>query len=231
MDIYLKELSNPKSQFRFPSMPDDDITISRKTQYQDYNIISRGSINFPNGMGDQSVKWSGYFWGSGRRKSSINRKWISPSTCVKKIESWQKKGTPLRLVVSGGGINLDVTIQSFTHRVFGGHGDISYDISFVPYKEIKIYTTKELGVNKASSKKKKTTRNSTSKSNKKNSTYKAVKGDTLCGISRKKYGTESKWTDIYKANKSIIEKEARKHGYKSSDNGWWIFPGTILTIP
>ena len=41
----------------------------------------------------------------------------------------------------------------------------------------------------------------------------------------------SKWKTIYNANKSTIEKTAKKHGYASSATGHWIFPGTKLTIP
>lgn len=96
---------------------------------------------------------------------------------------------------------------------------------------LKIYTTKELGIEKKAKKKKKTTRPSTKKSTKKKKTYRIVRGDTLCGISRKKYKTESKWRNIYNANKKVIEAAAKKHGRRNSDNGHWIYPGTVLTLP
>ena len=93
-------------------------------------------------MGTQIIKWSGYFWGAGRKKlASVNQKWIAPKTCASKLKSWQTKKTPLNLVVSEAGINEDVTIKSFEYKPFGGHGDYSYEISFVPYVEMKIYTT------------------------------------------------------------------------------------------
>lgn len=76
-----------------------------------------------------------------------------------------------------------------------------------------------------------TTRPSTKKSTKKKKTYRIVRGDTLCGISRKKYKTESKWRNIYNANKKVIEAAAKKHGRRNSDNGHWIYPGTVLTLP
>ena len=163
--------------------------------------------------------------------ASVNQKWIAPKTCASKLKSWQTKKTPLNLVVSEAGINEDVTIKSFEYKPFGGHGDYSYEISFVPYVEMKIYTTKELGTKKKAKKKKKTTRPSTKKSTKKKKTYRIVRGDTLCGISRKKYKTESKWRNIYNANKKVIEAAAKKHGRRNSDNGHWIYPGTVLTLP
>lgn len=57
-------------------------------------------------------------------------------------------------MVSEAGINEDVTIKSFEYKPFGGHGDYSYEISFVPYGDMKIYTTKELGTRKKAKKEK-----------------------------------------------------------------------------
>lgn len=165
MGAILKELHNSASKFQFPSMPKDDVDVKRETAYQEYNILGKGKMSYPSGMGTQIIKWSGYFWGAGRKKlASVNQKWIAPKTCASKLKSWQTKKTPLNLVVSEAGINEDVTIKSFEYKPFGGHGDYSYEISFVPYVEMKIYTTKELGTKKKAKKKKKTTRPSTKKS-------------------------------------------------------------------
>lgn len=35
-------------------------------------------------------------------------------------------------------------------------------------------------------------------------------------------------TTLYNSNKTIIESTAKAHGYKSSNNGNWIFPGEVL---
>ncbi|MCD8208767.1 MAG: LysM peptidoglycan-binding domain-containing protein [Bacteroidales bacterium] len=50
-------------------------------------------------------------------------------------------------------------------------------------------------------------------------------------MAKKYYNDGSKYTKIYNANKDTIESTAKKHGYSSSSNGNWIFPGTVLTIP
>ena len=65
----------------------------------------------------------------------------------------------------------------------------------------------------------------------KNKTYTVKSGDCLWNIAKKFYGSGSKWKTIYNANKSAIEKDAKKHGKKSSSNGHWIWPGLKLTIP
>lgn len=62
-------------------------------------------------------------------------------------------------------------------------------------------------------------------------TYTVVSGDTLWGISKKFYGSGTKYGTIYNANKDLIESTAKSHGKKSSDNGHWIWPGETLTIP
>ena len=154
MGAILKELHNSASKFQFPSMPNENVDVKRETSYQEYNILGKGKMSYPSGMGTQIIKWSGYFWGAGRKKlASVNQKWIAPKTCASKLKNWQTKKTPLNLVVSEAGINEDVTIKSFEYKPFGGHGDYSYEISFVPYGDMKIYTTKELGIEKKAKKK------------------------------------------------------------------------------
>lgn len=61
--------------------------------------------------------------------------------------------------------------------------------------------------------------------------YTIKKGDTLWAISKRFYGTSSKWETIYQANKKVIEDAAKKHGRKSSSNGHWIYPNTKIIIP
>ncbi|MCD7862872.1 MAG: LysM peptidoglycan-binding domain-containing protein [Lachnospiraceae bacterium] len=61
--------------------------------------------------------------------------------------------------------------------------------------------------------------------------YTVVSGDTLWALARTYYGSGNKYTIIYDANADTIESVAKAHGKSSSDNGHWIFPGTVLNIP
>lgn len=61
--------------------------------------------------------------------------------------------------------------------------------------------------------------------------YTVVSGDTLWGISKKFYGTGTKYNIIYDANADLIEITAKEHGKSNSSNGHWIWPGETLTIP
>lgn len=58
-----------------------------------------------------------------------------------------------------------------------------------------------------------------------------MSGDTLWDIARKYLGDGLKWQTLYNVNKDIIESTARSRGKSSSDNGHWIFPGTVLSVP
>lgn len=63
-------------------------------------------------------------------------------------------------------------------------------------------------------------------------TYTVQPGDTLWGIATSLLGSGVRWTDIYNANRGVIEATANQHrGGAGSDNGHWIYPGTSLSIP
>lgn len=59
-------------------------------------------------------------------------------------------------------------------------------------------------------------------------TYKVLGGDTLSRIAARYHTTANA---LYAANKSLIEAQARQHGFSSSQGGHWIFPGERLIIP
>ena len=62
--------------------------------------------------------------------------------------------------------------------------------------------------------------------------YTVKSGDCLWNIAKYFYGNGAKYTFIYNANKTVIENTAKKYRKgKGSDNGHWIYPGTVLTIP
>ena len=138
------------------------------------------------------------------------------------------KGTVLRLLVTETNINYDVTISDFEPIETGAYGNIDYSITFTIYKELKIYTTSELKI--AAFVKKTVPRPTPAPQSSRTHTVKS--GDTLWGIASKYYGSGTSWQKIYSANSSTIEATAKRYrGGRGSDNGHWIYPGTVLTIP
>lgn len=220
-DIFLTDLAT-KKKFQFPSLP-QEVKINKSTSYCSYHILDLGEVQFPNGNAPDEVSWEGVFYGPARSDDSfLIRQWVSPSTAHSTLTQWKEKGTPLKLVVAGTPINLDVTIAAYEGNFSGGFGDLTYSISFVKYQDITIKVTKATTTATTTTTKRATT---TSK------THTIKSGDTLWGIAQKYYGSGAKYTTIYNANKDIIESTAKKRGYSSSKNGHWIFPGTVLTIP
>jgi LysM repeat protein len=67
--------------------------------------------------------------------------------------------------------------------------------------------------------------------------YTVVSTDTLSALAVRYYGSASRWREIYNANAGVIEAAARSHGRGGSaggprnEIGWYIYPGTVLTIP
>lgn len=133
--------------------------------------------------------------------------------------------------------NLLMGLEEFEINESADEGDdVLVSFSLKQYKDYGVKKVKITPTNTTAKKTTTTTSTSnTSRSDTKQTSTSKVhtvkKGDTLWGISKKYYGKGSLHTKIYNANKSIIESTAKKYGKKSSSNGWWIYPGTKLTIP
>lgn len=221
-DIFLTDLES-KKKFQFPSLP-QEITVAMETSYATYHVLDSGEIKIPNGNAPDEVKWEGVFYGKARKDEAwLIRKWVAPSTAYNTLKKWKDKHTPLKLVIAGTPINMDVTIAKFEDTFSGGFGDISYSIAFAPYSDSSVTVTKA----SSSSSSKKTTKRTTVKSK----THTVQSGDTLWDIAEDTYGSGTKHTVIYNANKDIIESTAKKHGKPNSKNGHWIYPPTVLTLP
>lgn len=61
--------------------------------------------------------------------------------------------------------------------------------------------------------------------------YEVKSGDTLWELAKQFYGDAAKYPVLYDANREVIEQAAKKRGKSSSSSGYWIFPGTQLTVP
>lgn len=220
------------SRLQFPMMP-EKITLSADAKFMTYSIITLGDVKIPRGQGIKEISWSGIFPGPSRKSLSMVSAWMDPNTIIKQIEQYRDKGTVCNLIVTGTVINYSVYVSSFKGKYSGGSGDFYYDIKFITARDIKIYTTDELkmgGPAKSKRPASKKNKNNTA-SGGKTSTYTVKSGDTLYRIAQRKLGKASRYQEIYRLNKNKIESVAKKYGRKSSDNGWWIYPGTKLTIP
>lgn len=227
MDIKLIPIGGGGSRFTFPALP-EQISGRSAAKYQSFDIISKGTVKVPKGTDVGEVSWEGEFFGPSKRRESIVRRnsWRSPVECVNIINGYIKNETVLNLIVTGTWINMDVTVASFQTVAYGAYGNVRYSISFEEKKALEIYDTNELKI--AGFVKKTKPRNEPAPAC---SSYTVVSGDTLWGIAQAKLGDGSKWPSIYSANVSTIESAAVAHGRANSNNGNWIWPGEVLTIP
>lgn len=145
--------------------------------------------------------------------------------------SLENAANPCHFVLEGSpfALNMYADIVSYSAAETGGDvGTISYSLELKEHRKPTISTYKK-STGKSTAKVSTSGKRSNNKSKEK--TYTVKTGDCLWNIAKMFYGDGSKYTIIYMANKAVIEKVARKHGRSSSNNGNWIYPGTILTIP
>lgn len=225
MDIKLIPAGSGQ-RFTFPALP-KQIKGRYGAKYQNFDIISQGTVKIPKGTDVSEFSWDGVFFGPSKRNEPIVRvnSYMEPNECVRVLMDYMANETILNLIVTETWINVDVTISSFTPVPVGAYGNIEYSITFVQKKPLQIYTTSELNI--ATFVKKTRPRNTSAASG---GTYTVKAGDTLSGIAAS-HGGAANWTAIYDANASAIEAAAAAHGMNGSDHGHWIWPGQVLTIP
>lgn len=221
IDIYVKA-KNYNSEIRIPLLPEQINVKSGDGRFVTYDIMGKGEVAIPTGVGLSSVSWESEFPGENWPDPSMLRDKRRAQSYHSQIEQWKERKTPLNIIVTGYPINKDVYISKYTATASGPFGSIAYEIEFTESKEI-VVTTTTVKTNTASKKRKRTTKGSY--------IHTVKSGDTLWSISQKYYYTGTDWKKIYNANKEIIEQTAKKHGKSSSNNGHWIYPGIRLKVP
>ena len=221
VDIYITEREGNR-EVRIPWLPDKILYSSGGAVFAEYDILDKGPVAVPTGSGLAGIQWEGVLPGESRTDTSLFRGTPkAPKYYHNIFKEWKEDGTPLQIMVTGYPINDDVYLEDYEAEVSGGFGDMAYTISFKETREVKISTVK------TAAQKTTTTKRSTTTSQ----TYTVKSGDCLWSIAEKLKGSGSSWNSIYAANKEVIESTAKSRGYSNSDNGWWIFPGTVLSIP
>lgn len=223
VDIYVRERKGGRG-IRVPWLPEEIEYKSGGVTFASYDIMNKGEVNVATGSGLRSYYWKSLFPGKNRTDDSMQRgKWQAPKAYHDLLESWKKNGTPLTILVTGYPINDDVVLSEYKGAATGGFGDWEYEVTFQEDRKI-VVSSKKLVQSAAQSTKRTDDKSSST-------TYTIKSGDTLWGIAERFLGSGLKWETIYNANTEIIESTAKKYGKQSSNRGWWIYPGTTITIP
>ncbi|MCC2864919.1 LysM peptidoglycan-binding domain-containing protein [Anaerovorax odorimutans] len=224
MEIWIKKTES--DAFRLPVNP-PDYEITKESGNSTVTIYNLGEISMLGKGKLKSISFSSFFPNQAYSFCQPVTALLKPYDYIGKLESWIDNG-PVQLIMTGTNINASVTIESLTTQEKDGTGDVYYTISFKAYRK-PTYTVPPKPQSKSSAKVTKSSGKRTTKTVK-TTNYTVKKGDTLSEIAKKKTGKASNWRAIYNQNKSVIEKAAKKHGRKSSQNGHWIYPGTKLVI-
>lgn len=220
VDIYIKTKTG-NNEIRIPLLPEEITVKTGDGKFVTYDIMGKGEVAIPTGVGLSTVGWESEFPGTNWPDPSMLRvPGRTASSYHKTIESWKKNKIPLNIMVTNYPINMDVYISKYTARAAGPFGSIAYEIEFAESKDIVVKMTSA-----------KTSSKIIKRSVSKTTTHVVKSGDSCWSIALKYYGSGLEWKKIYEANKEIIERTAKKYGRSSSDNGWWIYPGIRLVIP
>jgi len=232
MEITLTEANKKKKKpFEFKPLP-ERINVRRAAKYKSHDLLNGNTAKLPKGRECAEISWNGIFLG-GRGtavqetmgvptlKNGSKKKELPPKQCVKMLRDWMYGGKVLELLITEPRLRVNVTVSRLTTSAEGPYGDISYSIEFLRYHALNI---KEI-------KKKSKDLNLRNGIPADVGPYTVKTGDCLWRIAADKLGDGNLWRELYDMNKKTIEDAAKKHGYKSSDNGHWIFPGTTLFIP
>lgn len=204
----------------FPVNP-EKIRYKSSCRFQEYDILNKGTAKIPNGKDLTYISWESFFPGSILKKEKYVHNYKNAKDLHNRIETWRSKGTKLKLTITGTPINLYVYIDNYEASFEGPNGNIYYSIELSGAVDVSVEKVKK----KVAALVYRPSKNNGAKK------YTVKRGDCLWNIAKKFYKKNSKWKTIYNANKSTIEKAAKKHGKKSSSNGHWIYPGTTLKIP
>lgn len=219
IDIYIREKSGTR-EIRIPLLPEEFSFPSGDVMFISCDIMGRGEVAIPSGMELGSYAWESEFPGALRKNDAMMRgTWKDPKTYVSILEDWKKNGTMLNLLITGYPVNVDVYIEEFNPRGTGAFGDISYELVL---KEARSITIKVTQADESQLPKRQSY---------KPTEYLIVGGDTLWSIAEKFYGDGTYKQQLYEANKETLDKEARYRGFTSSENGHWIFQGSVITLP
>lgn len=220
-------------KIKLPVTP-ESLNVSIKNQNTTVNLINDGEVNILKTPGLSEVSFS-FLIPSKAKHFTQGLK--SVKYYLDAIEKLKINAKQFQFIVYREGpdsrdlfkTNMTVSIEDYKIvEDAENRSDVVININLKQYRK---YGTKIIEIKKTSNGNR-AVKKDTKKSTKKKTKYYTVRtGDCLWNIARKFYGNGADWKKIYNANKPAIEKDARRHGYKSSSNGHWIWKGLKLIIP
>lgn len=207
--------NSEKQKIQLPVNP-DKLTVKRNADNDTMDIAEFGSITIFKGRPPLEFSFSSIL--PDRKFPGIKvSKVRKPKKIIDVIGSWITKRKPVHFIVTGCGIDMYCSVESFSYSESGGAvGTYNYSLTLKEYREIKTRKVKVSSSGKAS------VSNSEQRVDNRTipKTYTVVYGDCLWNLAKKFYGNGALYTKIYEANKSLI-----------GPNPNTLYVGWVLTIP
>lgn len=214
MDIYLTDLTTSES-VQIPMLP-EEITAGYATNFLSYNILRLGEVKMPSGVELSTIEWDAIFPGEQRKNDPYVRLWRDPKELHNWLERVKIDGRKVRVMVTEAPINFDCYIESYTPKISGAYGDISYSVKWVQAKDIDVTT--EVNYDLWVAPPPRPVPPPAPPVQKR--TYTVVPGDCLWYIAKEQLGDPYRWPEIYEMNKGVI-----------GGNPDLIYPGQVYTLP
>lgn len=211
-------LAQVDTSFRFPVLP-EKVKVSYGSSNDKMKVCGVGEVTIKQDSDAANISFSAFF-----PKIYFNgcdyRDIPNPNDAVSTITGMMESKKPARFTITGGmNVSMYVTITKFETEEQGGDaGTIHFSLTLKEYREVRIRQIKvQVSTRKAYIS---APTGRTDTSSRESQSYTVVKGDCLWNIAKKFYGSGSKYTVIYNANRSVV-----------GGNPNLIYPGQVLTIP
>lgn len=223
MRIIACEVNDSSKVLEFCWLPSEIKDSGGNIQFANYTMLDRGELARPSGNSLRKISWTGRFPGEARKGASyLTGEWTDPLECDAVLKRWQEKRKLISLTIEDTNISqFKCYLSDYSSTYSGGFGDLEYQAEWTAYRYVFVEA-----LNKKTSSK-----DTVKRPAKETAVYAVKSGDTLWDIAAKHLGKGTRWKEIYTMNKTVIEAEAKKRGFSSSDNGNRIWPGTRLKLP
>ncbi len=215
-------VNNRQEVIELPVNP-QSVEFTEKQLNQAITLLNIGEANLKGERGLKYTKLSSFF--PSEKSPFYRNAKQKPDKYIAMLQEWKTTKAVVRVIISDMKINLAMLIDDLAFSTREGDGDIYYTISLSEYRVLNVPSVQIAARVRSNGL---LSRPGQAASG---GTHTVVGGDTLWGISKQRYGSGGQYPKIYNANSGTIEASARKHGKTSSDNGHWIYPGDVYTIP